>query len=188
MINVTGTLNHLDIDTKSVHRAVETVRNLIGDDTNKATKLLKEITGLDCKFDNAAYSCKVVQKLVQDVINYGCEIGDAPTMLDVAKQYADQFVNNTDNAFMFVERENEAPLAKNETVSTTASGIDAVVKADGKFKKGEKGRVAAELYEKHVVKATNPMSNADFVAVLMKELMMSKAGANTYLHNLKKGK
>ena len=77
---------------------------------------------------------------------------------------------------------------KSTTSIAVAEGISTKVevKADGKIKKGGKQVLAAEMYALHVTNSKTPMSNQEFIALLMKELGMTKAGATTYRYNLAK--
>jgi hypothetical protein len=77
---------------------------------------------------------------------------------------------------------------KTTTSIAVAEGVSTKVevKADGKIKKGGKQVLAAELYALHVTNATTPMTNQEFIAVLMKELGMTKAGSTTYAYNCRK--
>lgn len=71
--------------------------------------------------------------------------------------------------------------------STMTAAKDTTPKIDPKTgkakpKKGDKQRRAVDLYETNKTKP-----NSEIVAVFMKELDMSKAGATTYVYNCKKG-
>jgi len=77
---------------------------------------------------------------------------------------------------------------KTTTSVAVAEGITTTVevKADGKIKKGGKQVLAVEMYQLHVTNSPTPMTNQEFIALLMKELQMTKPGATTYAYNCRK--
>ena len=59
--------------------------------------------------------------------------------------------------------------------------------ADGSIKKGGKELLAVELYKKYTSELNGaPYQNQAFIAILVAQLGMSKAGATTYNYNMKK--
>lgn len=195
MIDVSLALKHFDISTTSALRGVQEVHELITTATNpckKATELVEKILGVTVDFpqtDDRAYipAYITVQAVVANVIRAGCKFDDANLVVEESKQHCTKFMNNPANSWMFA-------VEKSVTASTNdvavAEGIDikVAVKADGSIKKGGKEILAKALYEQYRASATFDASNENqpFIAILMKQLGMSKAGATTYNYNLKK--
>lgn len=192
MLNPLHSLERLNIRTDSVLSAIQDTRNMITSDVNvveKAKVVIENILGIPADIDNKHvyldhYVVIVAQHIVQTVVNAKGEIKDPLIALDLAKIYADKYIANPNNQFHF---------AKVETVDTSVNkavvkGIDTkvAVRRDGKIKKGGKQVLAAELYKKYVLESSTPLDNQGFIAVVMKELDMSKAGATTYAYNCKK--
>lgn len=188
MINVSHALEHFDIDTKSVPRAVEGVRIFIGDDVRKASKLLKDIIGVDVKFDDTARACKTLQSLIGDIVKHNCQFDDGVMLLNDAKAYADVFVSNPHNTWMFAEKEPDITASKEIETTAVVEGIETkvAIHASGKIKKGGKQILADALYKKYVIEASTPMEVKTFKKLLVKEVQLTTSGANTYYNNLKK--
>lgn len=193
MIDVSLALKHFDISTTSALRGVQEARELIEMAPNrcgKATELVQKILGVTVDFpatDDRAYipAYITVQAIVANVIGAGCKFDDANLVVEQSKQHCAEFMKNPVNAWMFaVEQSITAPT--NDVAVAAGVDVKVAVKADGSIKKGGKEVLAIALYELHVTKAEKPATNQEFIAVLMKELGMSKAGATTYNYNMKK--
>jgi hypothetical protein len=102
-----------------------------------------------------------------------------------ARKYALERIANPEFSWMYTEAPRVTVAAD---VKQVVKGIDmkVAVKANGKIKKGGKQILAAELYKKFVLEATKAATNQEFIAILVKELDMSKSGATTYAYNCKK--
>ncbi len=74
--------------------------------------------------------------------------------------------------------------AQQPTTTKMVHNVDVVVKMNGKLKKGEKQKVAEQMYQTLVVEGG--MKNVDYVNRLQQDLDMTLFGARTYASNMKK--
>lgn len=190
MLNVNPSLLHYGISTTSPLSAVQTVRELIASETDgnqcgAASKLIAKLIGANVEFTdtNAAYI--TAQAVVETAIKAGGTVDSAEELLAAAQARCSAFMGAPANSWMFAKPER---TADNSTQVAVAAGIEVTVavKADGKIKKGGKEVLAMALYKLHVTDSATPVDNQGFIAILMKELGMSKAGATTYNYNMKK--
>ncbi len=187
MLNITKSLEHRNINPQSYLQAVQQVREQIeGDECAKAGMLLFSVFDLDVKFDDARYALIVSQRMVENAIKNDCIIEDAAVALENAQLYAHEFINRPANKWMFAISAHVAASTITEVREVGGTEQVVAVNADGKFKKGEKQRLGRELYQKWIAGGADPKNNQEFIAILMKELDMSKSGATTYNYNLKK--
>lgn len=175
MINVEQALKHYDISTKSCSGVVAGVRALI--ETNDESKQLKatedliyHVFGVHAKFADRVTARLALQYAVAEVCktNFACE--DALTLVDECIVKADAFKANPANAWMFATEGTES------TFRTVAAKKPAAK---------TKGELAKELYAEHVTNAKKPLTNIEFVHLLVKDLGMTLSGARTYAHNCK---
>lgn len=187
----------------SAIQAVCTAREQMSDGTNliagAGVKLISKLLGLQIDpkafLDEATqvkeanlidYELVVTQAVVESLVkNVGTPV-DEVDVLRAAKERAIKFVTNPNTQYYFAKPEAVVGVSTEQIAVSTDVDVKVAVKADGSIKKGGKEVLAIALYEKHVKKAEKPMTNQEFIAVLMKELGMSKAGATTYNYNMKK--
>lgn len=199
MLDTRPALTRLGISTTSAMHAVQQVRLWIEDGAeterlSRANDLLERILGVKLSMADVAdrpiatpltYAVTIAQAAVEATIKQEGLVDNVDLLMANAKDRANKFINTPAHKWMFA-------LPEVTAVSTTdvavAEGIEVkvAIKADGKIKKGGKEILAVALYEKHVINAATPVDNQGFIAILMKELGMSKAGATTYNYNMKK--
>lgn len=195
MIDVSLALQHFGISNTSALRGVQEVHELIESAPNpckKATELVEKILGVTVDFpqtDDRAYipAYITVQAIVQNVIRAGCKFDDANLVVEEGRQHCAKFMSNPANAWMFaVEQSITAPT--NDVAVAEGIDIKVAVKADGTIKKGGKQILAKALYEQYRASPEFDANNENqpFIAILVKQLGMSKAGATTYNYDLKK--
>lgn len=186
MLNISHTLNRMDIDTNSIIRAVQQVREIVGEDKAKgASRFIKSLLSLDVKFDDENVALATAQYATEAAIKANGEIGDEQVLLDGAQQRAVKFVTEKGNAWMFARDEATAPKSVETKAFVEGLETKVAVRKDGSIARGGKQTLAAELFRKHVLESTTPCDNACFVNILVKELDMTKAGARTYAHSLR---
>jgi hypothetical protein len=151
----------------------------------KAESLIHSIIGVQKKYDNENIARTVAMKVGEESFKVNHQIANVDEFLAICEKYATERVNDPKNAFIYAKPEVTVDTANNVQV---VEGIDVKVpvKADGKIKKGGKQILADELYKKYVLEANTPSTNQEFIAIVMKDLDMSKAGATTYAYNCKK--
>lgn len=178
------TLEAMDFSVKSPSLCVQQVRTYIESapiPVDAAIRVIYNITSIAVEFDDLETALHVAQYVAYDAVKL--DSYDFQASIDHAfKRTADLYAKNP-WAKVAIEK---ATIARNEVAVVAGVDLKVAVKADGKIKKGGKGPLAAELYKIHVTNATAPLSNQDFIKVLMKELDMSKAGATTYAYNCNK--
>lgn len=184
-MNAKPVLLHMGLTVTSPSRIVEDIRDMIELAPNplkKANQLIADMTDLPALYTDIVLARHVAQYVAQIAVSH--ESFDAEATIMVAEKHSEQIIAKMPWAFVTEEPTTGQP----GHVVAVVAGVDlkVEVKADGKIKKGGKGPLAAELYKIHVLNATAPLSNQDFIKVLMKELDMSKAGATTYRYNLAK--
>jgi hypothetical protein len=205
MITVTEhALQHMNFNPQSPLGAVQAVREMMTDGTSltggKGVGVINKLLGLNLSYasfiEDAStvkedlltdYELMVTQAVAEQMVkNVGVSV-DEVEVLTKAKARAMRLLTSPQHAWMFAKPEATASGQPTTDVAV-AAGIElkVAVKADGSIKKGGKELLAIALYEKHVKNAATPLTNQEFIAVLVKELGMSKAGATTYNYNMKK--
>lgn len=185
MINAKPVLLHMGLTATSPSRIVEEIRDTIeeaGNPLKKANQIIADLTQLPASYTDLTLARHVAQYVAQIAVAH--ESFDAEETIMVAEAHSAKIIGTMPWAFV----KEEATTGQGETKSAIVEGIDVkvAIKSDGKIKKGGKQILAAELYKKHVTESETPLSNQDFIKVLMKELGMTKAGATTYRYNLAK--
>lgn len=184
-MNAKPVLLHMGLTVTSPSRIVENIRDMIELAPNplkKANDLIAAMTDLPTAYTDLVRARHVAQYVAQIAVSH--DSFDAEETIMVAEKHSDRLVAEMPWAFVTDEPAAGQP---GHTVAVVA-GVDlkVAVKVDGSIKKGGKGPLATELYKIHVLNAKTPLSNQEFIKVLMKELDMSKAGATTYRYNLAK--
>lgn len=189
MLETKHAFERIGISMKSPVGAFQDVTARISGSSNPckaAAKLLHDLAGIERTFTNPVIARMSVAKLAELIVNANHHIADIDDLFDQAAARADKFYNDPKNSWMWAEA--ETPTTAGGEVRAVVEGLDTKVevKADGSIKKGGKQVLVAEMYKKNVLEATTPMTNQQFVALVMKDLNMSKAGATTYAYNAKK--
>jgi hypothetical protein len=199
MLDTRPALDRLGISTTSAMHAVQQVRLWIEDGNeadriNRANDLLERILGVKLTMADVAdrpvatsltYAVTIAQAAVEATIKQEGLVDNVELLMTNAKARADKFINTPAHKWMFAVAE-ETVMSTTDVAVAEGIEVKVAVKADGSIKKGGKEILAIALYEKHVTKSATPVDNQGFVAILMKELGMSKAGATTYNYNMKK--
>jgi hypothetical protein len=199
MIDIKPALIHLDFNTSSTIHAVQQVREYAesGTESERSSRLyelLDKVFGVklvssDTKNmpigDEYSYALTISQSMMEQALKVNCVIDNLDRMLENAKARASRLITDDKHIWMFAQVVNEK--SENTQVSVVA-GIETTValKADGSVKKGGKEILTTELYKKHVLNASVPMSNKEFVNLLIKDLKLTKSGATTYAYNQRK--
>lgn len=184
-INAKPVLIHAGIDTDSVSRAVQDTRRIVENaeyPRKKALDLIEQLTGIRKDYTDSTLALHVAQCVVEAVVR--ADLFEPSDVIAEAEKRSEALVKR----MPWLNAQSTPSTTVQTSQVAVANGIDVKVevKADGKIKKGGKQILAVELYKKHVVEATNPVDNQGFIAILMKELGMTKAGATTYAYNCKK--
>ncbi len=185
MLNIAHTMEKMEIPM-SVTRAIQAVREIVGetDTCDKAAKLIRSLLSLEVSFTDSDVARVTALAVAEAIAKCEGEIADEAVLYAHAVERAERHMKSPRNAWMYVKPEAESGPV--ETKSIEGTELNVVIKADGRIKRGGKQQVAEALFDLHVLKSETPCDNACFVAILMKEAGMSKAGARTYAHNLRK--
>lgn len=208
-MNLLPTFNHFDISHTSLVAAVQHARDWIeltgveagagGDDVQtRASALLFNLYGVhvhasEVKEGNVGTLDVWATILAQAGIevafkkNFTVDEEEVPALIEQIRDRARKFILNPNRSYMFATA---APTATSTTSTVVSKLVDTAVevKQDGTIKKGGKEVMAWSLYQQYRAAATFDPNNENqpFIAVLMKELAMTKAGATTYNYNMKK--
>ena len=182
MQGVQKILNEMEFNTESVVQMVQQIRTHIiksADPITKAKQLIFKITDIDVKIPDVETAVPLAQFVAKASLEE--EVCDFPDIIERAFSYVSE---------LFKKHPWSAPKVASQTngpVVSVCEGIDVKVevKADGSLKKGAKRILADELYKKYML-VTTPLTNQQFIAILMKELKMTKAGSTTYAYDCKK--
>ncbi|PPD55505.1 MAG: hypothetical protein CTY12_00585 [Methylotenera sp.] len=190
MLDTTHVFDRLRIDHRSAVIACQEVGNMIRDSATPLTtssKLFNDFLSLDVRFDDEVYARVCCKSMIQQIVEKNNIVDDSQVILDYANAYAKSFCEDPKWSYLWSKPENVTTATSDVQVQVVKElDTKVAVKADGSIKKGGKQILAQELYTKHVVDATTPLTNVEFIALIMKELDMSLAGARTYAYNAKK--
>lgn len=184
MQSVINTLTQMDFDTTSITRMVQQIRDCItnaSNPVNRAQSIVRAITAIDVKLPDIETAIPFTQYVAKAAVEVDEELKDHQPIIDRAFERVSE---------LFKKHPWSAPRVETQTagpVVAVCDGIDVKVevKADGSLKKGAKRILADELYKKYML-VTTPLTNQQFIAILMKELKMTKAGSTTYAYDCKK--
>jgi hypothetical protein len=186
-INAKNVLNHFGIDNSCVARAVQDTRARIEGSNrprDEAHELIFQITGIKKHYPDETTAIHVAQCVVESVVKV--DLFEPEDVIKTAEERSAALVK----MMPWLIARPEVTRVVNSEVKTVIEGIDVKVevKADGTMKKGGKQILAQELYRVNVHEAEEgkKLDNQGFIALLMKELGMTKAGATTYNYNMKK--
>ncbi len=186
MLNTQAVFTRLDLGESAVV-VVQRIRESIemaADQSTRASQLIKDIIGIDTKYRDENIARTVAMKVGEMVIGVNHQVDNEEDLLASCEQYASDRVYNPSNAWIYARPE---PTADDVNVVQVVADIDVkvAVKANGKIKKGGKQILADELWKKYVLEAKPAATNQEIIAIIMKDLDMSKAGATTYAYNCK---
>ena len=191
MLNVSHVLDRNNIRSWNITHAVGDIAAKVNDSNDPlymATKLFNDILSVSVTFTDAVHARIAAKHMIKDVLTYKCVIDndDVSDIIEQAIEYADSYCADPANSYLWSQPDSDTSQVR-ETVQVV-EGIDmkVAVRDDGKIKKGGKQLLAAELYAKFVLNATAPVSNQEFVQILIDSLDMTKPGATTYAYNLRK--
>lgn len=184
MIDASHAFDHIDASNRSIQSVVQAIREHIEMAPNpiaRAGAIIDTMIGVIPPIDDARYGRVLAQRIAVMIDAAGYKVACVNELVAAADVYARKYINDPNKAWMWVV-DAEAAVAQAPVV------VDGVVTqaVPGKIKKGGKQVLVLELYKAHVLEAETPLSNQEFVQVVMKELQMSKAGATTYAWNAKK--
>lgn len=189
MLNVTKTLQHLDISIVSPVAAIQKVRDIVeeaNDPIKKSVELINTMIGLQSKFEDRNVARATAQIVAESIVKNQCVVDNAEEILSQAVVRAENHVYSKANAYHFVQPQGVAGKVYEQKAVVEGIETKVAIKEDGSIKKGGKQVLAMELYSKYVVDADTPLTNREFVQLLIDQLGMTKAGANTYAANCKK--
>lgn len=174
MINVEQFLKNLDINTKGRDAAIATTREFIDhkgldQSADVANGFFYDVFGVRTNFTDGVLARLAAQYAVYAISQTHYELNNAPAMVADAQARAERYKNDPNNAWQFATGSSE---------SSFKTDSDAPVAP-----KKNKGTMATELYDIHVRNAATPLTNGQFVELLVKELKMTKSGARTYAYN-----
>jgi len=181
MLSPLQVLERLDISTTSPTRAVQEVRERVQQSPApkaEAIRLIGEITGEIIDVESNIDALHIAQSVVESAILFK-ENFTPEKAFEIARKRVADYRKNPALQYIYIA---EKEAAQQETIEV--GGVAVQVNENGKIKKGGKALIAKQLFKEHVVQ--NKMNKADFIALLMKECNMSKAGATTYEHNVRK--
>lgn len=190
MLEVSHVLDRLKIRRSHITFAVEDIGSLVQDSKNPtytASHLFNQILSVPVKFDDKVHARIAAKSMIRDVMLYHCSIDndDIADIVSDALEYATRFCNNPNNSYLWSKPdEDEDAVQEVQTIAGCEQKV--AVREDGKIKKGGKQILAAELYDTHIKNNPTPMSNKDYIQLLITTLDMTLAGATTYAYNQRK--
>ena len=188
--DITNIVDKLNIRRSSIVHAVNDVADRVRNATNpcsEASYLFKLFVDKNIKFDDAVFARTATKSLMKEAYSANFIIDDAQLFVDEAMEYAGKFCADPQWSFLWSQPDSDNAIKPIVETVQVVDNIDikVAVKADGKIKKGGKQLLAVEMYKQSVVDAEVPLSNQEFIALIMEKLDMSKAGATTYAYNCK---
>lgn len=180
MENVKQVLEQFGVNTSGRSTAVTSIRLLIeAKPEEKQTGFVQafayDVFAASVEFTDRTIARLTAQYVVDEVAkaDYTIPLDHGPILFAEATAKAERFKNDPNNAWMF---------ASGETESSFRTDSDTPVAP----KKQNKTDVATALYILHIKTAESPITNSQFVEMLMKELDTTKSGARTFAYNAKK--
>lgn len=189
MLVIKQALERLDIPTNCVTAAVQAARALLDQRAGRdgmcraATKLIKQLISIEREFDNEDVARVTALALIEAAVKNDGVIEDEQAALDAAYTKALSFVNNPNNQWMFAAKQQKQP---DQTAIKEVRNVAVPVKPNGKIARGGKLQLAQSLFKQYVLEAETPLTNSQFVQLLVKEGQFTLAGARTYATNLRK--
>lgn len=188
MLNVKGQLERMNLCLDSPLLSMQMVRDRIdsaADPRTSAIDIIEQLTGVKKQYESALDAKLIAMGVVEKIVKTAGEVPNPEEMLIKIENHVKSMRENPLMSWMFAVEEKRT---REQNLQNIIQGIDVKVsvKDDGKIKKGGKQILLEALYRKYVLEATTPATNQEFIAILMKELNMSKAGATTYAYNAKR--
>jgi hypothetical protein len=190
MLETKHAFDRLQISPSCVTRAVQMTSQMIAESASPIKKaqdvIVTMLTVAPPTFKDAKVARMTAARVAEMLVRAEHRCEDPDKLLAEATEHATKLHDDPRNEWMWAEPEAVAGVAT--TSQTVVEGLDTKVeiKSDGSIKKGGKQILVAEMYKKNVLEAATPMTNQQFIALVVKELKMSKAGATTYAYNAKK--
>lgn len=203
MINTKPAFNHLCLHPTSLSRAIQDVGLIVRTDPDGAVltaiNMVDHMVGVRLKREEfeqpgrakpeewaLSFAQAVVEYCLTKVHNV-----DPDETIKYAWDRVTAFTKKPSNQWLFATEESTVQAGDMVVVTPTVN-IPVAVTAEGKIKKGGKEKLAVALFQQFLddKKARNegPLStdNQAFVAILIDQLQMTKAGATTYAYNMRK--
>lgn len=191
MLNVSHVLERNDIRSWNATHAVGDIAAKVKDSTDPlymATKLFNDILSVPVTFTDAVHARIAAKHMIKDVLTYKCVIDndDVADIIEQAIEYADGYCADPTNSYLWSQPDSDT--APTQVTVQVVEGIDikVAVREDGKIKKGGKQVLANEMYQQYVIEAEKPLTNQEFIALLVDKLAMTPLGASTYCYNCRK--
>lgn len=177
----------LDCNDSILH-AIQCVRRMQDNSTNPVgamNKIIVLLAPATSPFTDPLEALHVAQHLVEKVMK-----DQLPTAEDVAGGVERSLKIRKTMAWMFEKDGSSSAIRPSQDAGATTLTVESVNmtvvrKSNGKLKKGGKAALAEELFKKYKM-GDNPVTNKEFVEILMKDAEFTRAGANTYTYNLRK--
>lgn len=203
MITVTEhALTALGFRTDSALGAVQTTRDRVYEgaepSAGNAIVLINKLLGTNLLYDDVIpsglddkltgdYALMVAQGVAEHVVkNIGQPVDEAEVLAG-AKARVAKLMAAPQHKWMFAKPEATSSSGPTTSVAVVKDiDVKVEVKADGKIKKGGREVMAEALYQKRVIDSGQPVTNQEFIQILIKELGMTKGGATTYAYNVDK--
>ena len=200
MITVTEhALEAMGIRSESILGAIQDVRNKVlengpGTVSKRSVDLVNELLGTTVDTTDIIigvqnhvaddFSMMVAQAVAEEVVRHVNQPIDEITTLVNAKVRISKLMALPDNSWMFVKPTPTSTGGPTTDVALIAGlDIKVAIKEDGSIKKGGKQTIAMEMYKQRVIESGKPVTNQEFIAMLVAELGMTSAGAITYAGN-----
>lgn len=176
------------ISTTSLSAAVQDVRSYIEQSAQRATQLIFDLIGVRVEFTDLETAIVTAQAIVENIFKSDLAFDEPNAVLEAAKVRCDKLMNDPKRAWVHDKSDSQfgqKPSTPNGQMAKVSASVDVVVevKSDGQIKKGGKQVLADALYKKHVLEAETPLTNQEFIALLQKDLQMTKSGSTTYAYN-----
>lgn len=190
MLEVSHVLDRLKIRRSHITFAVQDIGLLVQESKDPiytASHLFNQILSVPVRFDDKVHARIAVKSMIRDVMLYKCSIDndDVQDIVSDAITYADNYRADPKNSYLWAKPDEDEDVV--QEVQTIAGCEQKVaVREDGKIKKGGKQILAAELYNTHIKNNPTPMSNKEYIQLLMSTLDMTINGATTYAYNQRK--
>lgn len=202
MITVTEhALTALQLDPTSAIGTVQKVRELVSigtePDAKQGVQLVNKLLGTNLNYGDVIvgvedrlhgdYAMMVAQGVAEVVVkNVGQSVDEAEVLAN-AKARVARLMSAPNHKWMFAKPEPTSTSGPTEQVAVIKDiDVKVEVKADGKIKKGGREVMAEAIYQKRVIDSGQPVTNQEFIQMLIKELGMTKGGATTYAYNVDK--
>jgi hypothetical protein len=194
VINTSHVFKRYEISEHCLTAAMQEVRTFIDRDVNKARALIDALISVDKQFSDIETAVVTTQAVVEWLFHHDFQYEFAEQVAAAAEDRCKklhakidmQWANGGQNVDQ--PRPNAVVASSGNEMKQISASVEVQVeiKEDGKIKKGGKQVLAAALYQKHVTHAEVPMTNQEFIELLIDELQMTKAGATTYRFNMSK--